>query len=152
MRILLVLSFILVSIGSWSQDSEVMEVQNTIEKFFDGFHAQDSVQIKQTVSDSIIIQTIAMDDMDNPMVKSKNLNEFLKSIVAIPKSTKFEEAITNYSIQIDGPMANAWTDYKFYLDGKFHHCGVNSFQLIKDLEKGWQIIYVIDTRRKTNCI
>lgn len=151
MRILLVLSCFLVSTSSWSQDLDAIEVQKTIEKFFDGFHAQDSTLIKKTVSDSIIMQTIAMDDIGNSIVKSRDLNGFLKSIVAIPKTTKFEEAITNYSIQIDGPMANAWTDYKFYFDGQFHHCGVNSFQLVKDLEKGWQIIYVIDTRRETDC-
>lgn len=107
--------------------------------------------MKQAVSQSVILQTIGKDDTGNSIVKNQPFNEFLKSIVSIPATTQFKEVITNYSIQVDGPMANAWTNYEFMLNNEFHHCGVNSFQLVKDANKGWQIIYLIDTRRKEGC-
>ncbi|UWX56421.1 hypothetical protein NYZ99_09635 [Maribacter litopenaei] len=56
----------------------------------------------------------------------------------------------DYSIQIDGAMANAWTPYEFRINDNFSHCGVNSFQMVK-LEGEWKIIYLIDTRRKEGC-
>ena len=134
-----------------AQDSEKVVVQKTIEMFFDGFHKQDSIQIKKTVSSAIVLQTIAQDEFGNAQVKTQDFSGFLKSIVGIPKTTKFEEVIKDYSIQIDGPMANAWTSYEFRINDAFHHCGVNSFHLVKDYEKGWQINYLIDTRRKEEC-
>lgn len=54
------------------------------------------------------------------------------------------------NILIDGNLASVWTDYKFYIDDQFSHCGVNSFQLFKGKD-GWKVIYIIDTRRKENC-
>ncbi|MBT9188591.1 MULTISPECIES: nuclear transport factor 2 family protein [Zobellia] len=143
--------FCLFSLSVSAQETEEIAIKKTIEAFFDGFHQQDSVQIKNTVSNTVIMQTIATDEKGNPLVKTQEFSDFLKSIVSIPESTKFEEVITDYSIQIDGPMANAWTPYIFKIDGAFHHCGVNSFQLVKEDEKDWKIIYIIDTRRKENC-
>jgi hypothetical protein len=61
-----------------------------------------------------------------------------------------DERITFETIKIDGPLAVAWTPYKFYYEGKFSHCGVNSFQLVR-LNGAWKIQYLIDTRRRTGC-
>jgi len=134
-----------------AQEPEKVAVQKTIETFFDGFHKQDSTIIKQAVSDAIIMQTIAKDGVGKPFVQTVGFGDFLERINNIPETTKFEEIIKDYYIQIDGPMANAWTSYEFRIDDAFHHCGVNSFQLFKDDEKGWQIIYIIDTRREESC-
>ena len=62
-----------------------------------------------------------------------------------------EERITFSSIHIDGNLASVWTPYQFYFQGKFSHCGVNSFQMVKENGE-WKIQYIIDTRRKDNCI
>ena len=67
-----------------------------------------------------------------------------------PDDQKWDERLLSYSIQIDGNMANVWTPYEFWFNEKFSHCGVNSFQLIK-LEGSWEIIYLIDTRRREGC-
>ncbi|MFC4096953.1 nuclear transport factor 2 family protein [Euzebyella saccharophila] len=147
-----ILSILFVLLGSQVMAQNEQEaVKKTIEDFFEGFHAQDSLLMKHEVSESVILQTIGKDETGNSIVKNQPFNEFLKSIVSIPATTKFKEVITNYSIKVDGPMANAWTDYEFMLNNEFHHCGVNSFQLVKDANKGWQIIYLIDTRRKEDC-
>ncbi len=79
-----------------------------------------------------------------------SFSKFLKGIVSIPKDASFKEELLDYQISIDGNMANAWTPYKFYFKDKFSHCGVNSFQLVK-IDGKWQIIYIIDTRRKEGC-
>lgn len=133
-----------------AQVSEKEAVHSTIETFFEGFHQQDSTTIKQTVSEDIVLQTIAKNKEGHAFVKTENFSGFLKSIVGIPATTKFQEKIKSYSIQVDGRMANAWTPYEFWVNDTFSHCGVNSFQLFKDGEN-WKIIYLIDTRRKGEC-
>jgi len=61
-----------------------------------------------------------------------------------------DERIVFETIRIDGPLASVWTPYNFYYEGKFSHCGVNSFQLVK-INGEWKIQYLIDTRRKQGC-
>lgn len=100
-------------------------VKNTIDSFFKAFHQQDSTAIKK----DIVLQTIGKNTEGKELVKTENFDYFLKSLVSIPPTTKFEERILTYNIQIDGPMANAWTSYEFWLNDTFSHCGVNSFQL-----------------------
>lgn len=133
-----------------AQEDEKAAVQKTIDDFFVGFHAQDSMQIKATVAEGIIMQRIGVNKEGKITRQTNDFGVFLKGIVGIPKERKFEEKLTSYSIQIDGPMANAWTGYEFWIDGQMHHCGVNSFQLFND-GTGWKIIYIIDTGRKEGC-
>ncbi len=150
MRFLFVLVFCLFFSHINAQEKEQNAVQATIKRFFEGFHQQDSLIIKSTLYKEVVMQTIAIDSEENAVLKQEKIGSFLKSITSVPKTTKFEEKILSYHIQIDGDMANAWTKYEFWRNGIFSHCGVNSFQLIKHQED-WKIIYIIDTRRKVDC-
>jgi hypothetical protein len=132
------------------QDNEKNSVKNTIDTFFNGFHNQDSMVIKNTVSPDIIMQTIGPNKEGVSVVKTSEFNQFLKSIVSIPDTTQFQEKLLSYEIKVDGDMANAWTIYEFWINNALSHCGVNSFQLHKK-EGVWKIIYIIDTRRREGC-
>lgn len=142
--------FSIISLQLFAQESEEIAVQKTIEAFFEGFHAQDSTQIKQTVAKDVILQTIGKNKEGNSSLRTEDFNAFLKSIVSIPETTKFQEKLLSFDIKVDGAMANAWTSYEFWVNDTFSHCGVNSFQLFKD-GADWKIIYLIDTRRKEGC-
>lgn len=146
----LLLGILFITVNTFAQDTEKYAVQKTIEAFFEGFHQQDSIAIKETVTKDVLLQTIAKDSLGKDYVKTEDFSKFIKSIVGIPETTKFHETIKSYSIQVDGPMANAWTAYEFHVNDKLSHCGVNSFQLLKQGDV-WKIIYLIDTRRKERC-
>lgn len=127
-------------------EAQNQEIQKVIETFFEDFHAKDTVKMKSVCSDKIILQSI-MENAKGSKLSDESAKEFYNSIATIPNDFKFEEKILNYSIQVDGTMAHVWTPYKFYINGKLSHSGVNAFSLYK--ENGiWKIIYVIDTRRK----
>ncbi len=146
----IILLAILFSTLNITAQSEEMAVQKTIETFFDGFHKQDSTIMKQTVTEDPILQTIGKNKEGETLVRTDKFDKLIKSIVSIPDSVQFQEKLLSFNIQIDGAMANAWTPYEFWLNDKFHHCGVNSFQLFND-GSGWKIIYLIDTRRREGC-
>ena len=150
MRVITIIIILLFTSISMAQNLEELKVKNTIIKFFDAFHKQDSIAIKALVSEDVILQSIGKNKEGVTQLKKEAFNGFLKSIVSIPKDQKFEEKLLDFSIQIDGDMANAWTPYEFWFNGTFSHCGVNSFQLVK-LEGMWKIIYLIDTRRREGC-
>lgn len=150
MRILTVLLVLFISFPIFAQDSDEMDVKNTIIKFFEAFHKQDSLAIKQLVSEDLKLQSIGKNREGVIQLRNEEFSAFLMSIVSIPKDQKFEEKLLDFKIQIDANMANAWVTYEFWFNDKFSHCGVNSFQLVK-LEGAWKIIYLIDTRRREGC-
>ena len=142
--------FLSISTLSFAQDNAKLEVKNTIISFFDAFHKQDSIALKSLASENIILQTIGKNREGVTRLRTEEFSKFLKSIVSIPKDKTFKEKLLDFNIQIDGEMAHAWTPYEFWFDGKFSHCGVNSFQLIK-MEDQWKIVYLVDTRRREGC-
>ena len=138
---------ILTTTVSFSQTSESDQVKPTIERFFEGFHKQDSTMILETVHKDIKMQSIGKDKEGTAVLSTSEFKKFLGSIVSIPKDKMFKEELLDFKIQVDGDMAHVWTPYNFWFDGNFSHCGVNSFQLFKD-DNQWKIIYLIDTRRR----
>lgn len=141
-KVLLVVALLFVGIVHAQKE----EVQKTIETFFEGFHAKDTIKIKSTCSETLILQSISENTKGNKLL-DETANSFYKAIASIPAEAKFEERILSYNIQIDGSMAHAWTPYEFYLNGKLSHKGVNAFTLYLD-KTTWKIIHLIDTRRK----
>jgi len=143
MRIITLVFLFFFGIGIQAQNAEV---QKTIETFFEGFHARDTLKIKSVCAEKMILQSIA-ENAKGVKLSDESVKDFYNSIATIPPDFDFEEKILSYAIQVDGTMAHAWTPYEFYYKGKLSHKGVNAFTLFK--ENGlWKIIYVIDTRRK----
>lgn len=151
MKKAILISTLLICSLSFAQNHIEKEVEGVIRTFFEGFHKADTLLMKQTMADELILQTASKNQEGKDILKTDDVKGFIKAIGSgRPVTDKWEERISSYTVKIDGNMANAWTEYEFWLDGKFSHCGVNSFQLFHDNDT-WKIIYLIDTRRKSSC-
>lgn len=150
MRIILVFCILICCTSVYAQKDDTKDIQQTIALFFEGFHERDSTKIKQATSIYISLQTIALDSVGNAVLKAEVFKDFLKSISSIPTTVQFQEKLLSFNIQVDGEMAHAWVPYEFWMNATFSHCGVNSFQLLKEKDI-WKIIYLIDTRHKKGC-
>lgn len=120
-------------------------VKATINNLFTGMKNSDAALLEDCFADSAILQTIT----SRGQIRNEDVAEFAKQIASLPKGDA-DERITFGVLKVDGPLAIAWTPYKFYYKGAFSHCGVNSFQLVR-MNGRWKIQYLIDTRRKENC-
>jgi predicted YcjX-like family ATPase len=127
----------------------VDSVKMTIDNMFRAMKTADSALLRQCFADSAIMQTIAKDRTGAIVVKNESATDFIRLIGTLAKNAA-DERITYDVVRVDGPLATAWTSYKFYLNGQFSHCGVNSFQLVR-IRGAWKIQYIIDTRRKQPC-
>lgn len=150
MKSILVSFFLISTLCAFGQSKDSEDVKNTVVQFFSAFHVQDSVGLRNLVSSDIVLQTIGKSKNGETILRKENYDDFINSIVSIPDSINFQERLLDFSIKIDGSMANAWTPYEFWINDTFSHCGVNSFQMVK-LEGEWKIIYLIDTRRREGC-
>lgn len=133
------------------QNNDEKALRETVETFFEGFHKQDSLLIRSVMADSVVMQSIGRSKEGETVIHNESFGNFLKSIISIPEDKSFREELHSFEIRIDGNMANVWTPYSFHFDGKFSHCGSNSFQLLKDGEGDWKIFYLVDTRRREGC-
>lgn len=124
-------------------------VKTVINKMFDAMKNSDAASLRSCFGDSIVFQTITRNKEGNIVIRNESANGFIESISKLEKGAA-DERVVFETIKIDGPLAIAWTPYKFYYNGQFSHCGVNSFQLIR-FHDGWKIQYIIDTRRKLGC-
>ena len=140
------LIFLLISSFSFAQNSTEKEVVKPIESLFKAMKSADSIGVKNAFSSSAMMQTFGK----NNEIRTEKVEGFAKQVGAA-KVGDLDESFTISNVLVDGNMASVWVPYQFYYKGNFSHCGVNSFQLAK-LNNEWKIQYIIDTRRKDNCI
>lgn len=148
MRYFLIVLTILSSISAFGQTAED-SVKATINALFTAMRGADGQGVKNTFTDNAILQTISHDKKGEPLVITDTVAAFADFINTVKKDSA-DERISFGTIKIDGPLAIAWTPYQFYYNGRFSHCGVNSFQLIR-ANGAWKIQYLIDTRRRNGC-
>ena len=124
-------------------------VKNAVNNLFVAMKTTDQALLTSCFADSAVLQTITKNKQGQLIVVNEKIADFAASISRFAKGD-LDEQISFDIVKVDGDLAIAWTPYKFYLKSVFSHCGVNSFQLVRQ-KNGWKIQYLIDTRRKTNC-
>jgi hypothetical protein len=146
---LLICAFVCVAPFCHAQSAED-SVKAVINKMFDAMRARDGALLQSVFGDSALLQTISRSKEGKTIIRNESIKEFAASVASAPKGS-LDERISFESVQTDGSLAAVWTPYSFYYNGKFSHCGVNSFQLVR-IDGIWKVQYIIDTRRKTNCV
>ena len=124
-------------------------IREVIATFFKGLHKGDSAVVSKTFHKDIKIQTTTTQKGKKILVTEAKTKLLTGIAAKDPKHVYFEKLLA-INVQIDGNLASVWTPYEFYFNGTFSHCGANSFQLFNN-NGLWQITYLIDMRRRTNC-
>lgn len=138
--------FLSLTVTAQTAEDSVKVVVNDL---FTAMKNADAVLLKSVFADSAILQTITRNKEGKTEVKTDEVSGFIDFVSKQVKDAA-DERISFDVIRIDGPLAIVWTPYKFYFNGKFSHCGVNSFQLVR-FNGNWKIQYLIDTRRRAGC-
>lgn len=145
-----ILTLLFTTVAASAQTAaETDSVKATINRMFTAMRNADTLALKDCFAPGGVLQTAIKDQDGRVNIRTTPVTGFASRIGSLPKNAA-DERITFDMIQIDMPLASVWTSYQFYYQGKFSHCGVNSFQLVK-LAEGWKIQYIIDTRRKDAC-
>ncbi|GAB3925192.1 nuclear transport factor 2 family protein [Mucilaginibacter myungsuensis] len=137
------------TLSAFCQTDEA-DIKKTITTMFDGMRKGDTAMLAATFHKDMVLQSVGINKDGSTRLVTEKASAFVTS-VGKPHTEVYDERITFNDIKIDGPLAMAWTPYKFYVGEKFSHCGVNIFQMMKTTA-GWKIIYIVDTRRKDKCV
>lgn len=147
MRLLAVL--LLISFSAYSQEDQA--VLRPIQILFEAMKTGDTASIRKVFHPHAVLFTVVNDQTTGqPDLRKESLADFLKA-VGKPRKDVYNELIWNEKVLIDGDFAQVWTDYAFYLNQTFNHCGVDAFQLVRNGQGEWLIYVLSDTRRKTGC-
>ncbi|MDF3078589.1 MAG: nuclear transport factor 2 family protein [Sphingobacteriaceae bacterium] len=148
-KYLLILAIMLsANVALQAQTGETEAIRKVLNTLFDGMRKGDSALVRSVLSKDVIFQGISEKD-GTTRVETADVNGFLKAI-GTPHKQVWDERITFVQVLVDDKLASVWTNYKFYVGESFSHCGVDSFQLVKEND-GWKIVYLVDTRRKGDC-
>jgi len=128
-----------------AQTSEEKEVLAAVQKVFDGMAANDAAKILGSMTADARLYGVRTTGEPYSMPAE----QWAKFIAAV--KSKLVERITKApQVSIHGAIANVWGEYEFLRDGKFNHCGVDSFNLLKTAD-GWKVAAVLDTEEMTGC-
>ncbi|RFM28111.1 nuclear transport factor 2 family protein [Deminuibacter soli] len=151
MRIVFCSLLLLFFYGSRAQSAAATDsVKATIDQLFVAIRNADSTLLNQCFAPGAQLQTVTKNQDAQVIVREEPISEFSASVAKLAKDAG-DERIVYDMIKIDQDLAVVWTPYQFYYKGAFNHCGVNSFQLVR-INNEWKIQYIIDTRRKEDCI
>lgn len=122
-------------------------VRATIVALFDGMRASDAEAVGATFHENATLQSVMPTGTGTFQIQATEISGFIGSIGGAPAGA-LDEKIGEIRVEIDAGLAHAWMDYEFHYQGQRSHCGVNSMQLVKVGDADWQILNVIDTRRR----
>jgi hypothetical protein len=145
MRLLTTL-LLFVSALLFAQTSDEKEAIDTVQKTFNAMAAHDAAAIRSTMLPDARLYS-ARDQ--NAPAPSTSVGDFANQIAA-NKDNLLERFIGPPSVSIRGRIAQVWGEYEFLRDGKFGHCGIDSFSLLKTTE-GWKIATIAYTMETTGC-
>ena len=148
MRFALIPVIVLISVAGANaqpQDAEKAAVLETVQAFFDTMTAGDVEGARRILQPQGRFHAMRMRD-GKPDVRTFTNEEYFAQLQA--SKQKMRERMWSPDVRIRGLIATVWTPYDFWIDGKFSHCGIDAFDLIKT-EEGWKLaggVYTLETK------
>ncbi|HLH38594.1 MAG TPA: nuclear transport factor 2 family protein [Bryobacteraceae bacterium] len=133
------------ALGCAAADQDEKEnVIAAVNKLFQGMSAGDAGMIAASMTDGA--KLIAVQD---DKVSTRDGADFARRIGSAPKGSMLER-IWQPTVLIRGGIATVWAEYDFHSNGKFHHCGIDAFMLVKTGGE-WKISSIEYTTETQGC-
>ena len=130
----------------WGQTTgEEDAVVAVAERFLEGISTGDRGLLESTTYEGMILVSRRSDGA----LRTTTRDEFLTGVVE--DKGRFLERMWDPSVLVDGPTAAVVTPYDFWIEGRFSHCGSDTFLFLKT-DAGWKITSVAyDVRPPAEC-
>lgn len=130
-----------------ARQAEEEAVLSVVQRLFDAMRVADSAAVRAVFHpDAVLIGT--EDPQGEASVSIRPIARFVRAVGGA--TGEWDERWWEWRVRIDQNLASVWTEYAFYLDGEFSHCGVDAFLLGRDGTE-WRIVSLADTRRREGC-
>jgi len=123
---------------------EEKAVVAAVKTVFDGMAAHDAAKIQGGLAPDARLTRVRGDQP----AATVSAEQFVKGIEA--NHSHLLERMWDPKVMLRGRLAAVWAPYDFHADGKFTHCGVDSFLLVKGAD-GWKITSIAYTVETEAC-
>ena len=130
---------------AFAQTSDEKDAVTAAQKLFDGMAAHDAAAIRSSVLPDARLYSVRQEGAP----AATAVVDFADQIAAM-KDALVERFTSAPTVLIRGRMAQVWGEYEVLRNGKFVHCGVDSFSLLKTVD-GWKIATIVFTAETTGC-
>lgn len=127
------------------QTSDEKDTVAAAQKLFDAMAAHDEAAIR-----TLLLPEARFYAVRDDRLPSSITGDAFASQIASVRGGLVERFTSPPRVSIHGRMAEVWGEYEFLRDGKFSHCGVDSFTLFKTAE-GWKVAGIAYTAETTGC-
>jgi hypothetical protein len=135
----------LLAVALFAQGPEEKEVVAAAQKVFDGIAAKDAAAIK-----AVLLPEARLYAVRDDRQPTTTAGEAFAGQIANAQGSLLERFTETPHVMIRGRMAQVWSEYEFLRDGKFNHCGVDTFTLFKTAD-GWKVAAISYTTETTGC-
>ena len=108
-------------------------ILKTVQAFFDTMTTKDVEGARKILMPQGRFHAVRMRDGN---IRSFSNEEYFADLQAAKQTMR--ERIWNPEVRVHGAIATVWTPYDFWIDGKYSHCGIDAFDLVKT-DEGWKI-------------
>ena len=133
--------------GQTKQEDDKTAVLATVQAFFDTMASRDVEGARRVLMPEVRFYSTREQD-GQTAVRASAVEDYLKALGGRKQDNR--ERIWNPEVRVHGPIASVWTPYDFWVDGKFSHCGIDIFDLVKTPD-GWKISGLTYTVERTGC-
>ena len=130
--------------GSKAEEGDKKDILKVIDIFMTAVNSKDK-SIFDSVSYKGIQRIVTLVDQDKVTTTVYDNDTLLVGLKDIEDG--FRERYWDAVVLTDGNIASVWAPYDFFSNGKFSHCGVDLFYLVKE-NKEWTIAHFGYTRNK----
>jgi len=121
--------------------AQVVAVVNTL---FEGMASKNGDTITSTMTADAKLIAAQPDRVGTPITR----DDFAKRIAA--GNAQVVERMWDPTVLVRGRIAMLWAEYDVHVGGKFNHCGIDAFMLLKS-DDGWKISTIEYTSETQNC-
>ena len=130
--------------GSKAEEGDKKDILKVIDIFMTAVNSKDK-SIFDSVSYKGIQRIVTLVDQDKVITAVYDNDTLLEGLKDVEES--FRERYWDAAVLTEGNIASVWAPYDFFSNGKFSHCGVDLFYLVKE-NKEWKIAHFGYTRNK----
>lgn len=127
--------------------SDSAAVISVVQRLFDAMATRDTVAARALLLPGARVVSIRS-GAATTMPRVQSDTAFVRSLGSARDA--LIERMWNPQVRVHGSLAELWTPYDFHLGGRFSHCGVDSFTLVRG-PNGWLIAGIAYTVEPTGC-
>lgn len=130
-----------------SNNNDKQAVLEIVNKFFTALEKKDTMMYKSIAFTNSQIW-VSRNTPDSVKTQMRYISDDIKSLPAM--NTVIEERPLQTQIDLHENIAVVWAPYTLSLSGKFSHCGIDVFTLLRTKE-GWKIVSCVYSVEPNGC-